>query len=161
MVQGGDTATRFSVHVEAQGDEPGAVTDDALGEFGRLLAPYSGSASGGSGRPVWGATISIEAGDVPEAVAVATYLIAQTATRAWPARLAGRPRRQLARTLWARAASDLTSGRSRAVPGGGPSCMMRVWLRPMQDGLARVAARSAPLTWRTRIHERHGDHVPA
>ncbi|MGO8978780.1 MAG: hypothetical protein ACLP70_01820 [Streptosporangiaceae bacterium] len=80
--------TRFSVHVEAQGDEPGAVTDDALGEFGRLLAPYSGSASGGSGRPVWGATISIEAGDVPEAVAVATYLIAQTATRAglpgWP-----------------------------------------------------------------------------
>jgi hypothetical protein len=73
----------FSVSVETRDDDPSGMTADEFGErLGDLvvaLEPHHSVVSGG-GIPVrWGATISVEAGDVLTAITEAAAIIRRQA----------------------------------------------------------------------------------
>lgn len=74
--------------VEALGDDPALVTDDALGGLVTELVPHSGSVTGGGGHAAWGARVSVEAGSAVQAVTRAAAIVAWSAAKtglpAWP-----------------------------------------------------------------------------
>ncbi len=73
--------------VEALGDTPALVTDDALGGMATELMPHSGIVTGG-GHAAWGARVSVEAGSAVQAVTRAAAIVAWSAAKtglpAWP-----------------------------------------------------------------------------
>lgn len=74
--------------VEALGDNPLLVTDDALGGMATELMPHSGIVTGGGGHAAWGARVSVEAGSAVQAVTRAAAIVAWSAAKtglpAWP-----------------------------------------------------------------------------
>jgi hypothetical protein len=78
----------WSVKVEARSDAEGAIDQAAIDKFLDLTRPYQGSVGAGSDPPRWGATVSIEAAGVAEAVDEAVRLLTNLAVDAglpiWP-----------------------------------------------------------------------------
>jgi hypothetical protein len=70
----------FSVHIETRGEDPAQVTDAAIGDLVKALAPHSGIVTGGGGLAGWDATIAIESGTAISAIAEASALIRRHAS---------------------------------------------------------------------------------
>jgi hypothetical protein len=65
----------WSIALDHRGDDPSLVTDDALGELVKELAPHSGIVTGGGGHPSWGARMSVQAPSAVDAITVATVIL--------------------------------------------------------------------------------------
>ncbi len=78
----------WSVTVEAQPDGQARMDDEAIDKFLDLIEPYDGSVGVGAERPLWDATISLEADSaadaVAEAVRILTVLAADAGLPVWP-----------------------------------------------------------------------------
>jgi hypothetical protein len=70
----------FSVHIETRGDDPAQVTDVAIGDLAKALAPHNGIVTGGGGLVGWDATIAIESSTAFGAIAEASALVRRHAS---------------------------------------------------------------------------------
>jgi hypothetical protein len=80
--------TSYSVHIEHRGDDPAAVTPDALGELVNALNPHGGVVTGGGESPSWGASIFVDADSALNAATEASVIIRcaalETVLPDWP-----------------------------------------------------------------------------
>lgn len=80
--------TWYSVSVTARGEDPAAVTDDAIDTMVDLVQPHSGVVGGGHGYDSWDATVTVDSLDAQTAQSEGVALILALATEAglpaWP-----------------------------------------------------------------------------
>lgn len=80
--------TSYSVLIEASGDDPTAVTDNAVHALLDELLPRGATVTGGEGSLAWSAQIFVDAADAAGAVIMALALVTRAAGNAglplWP-----------------------------------------------------------------------------